>query len=68
MEAIPGIARLFFDEDGSAEYLGGTDVCWDGQLTIRDEQGRVILICADGHEWPATIDETCSQPTRKVRS
>ena len=50
LETIPGIARLLFDEDGNAEYLGGTDVCWDGQETVRDESGRATLVCPDGHD------------------
>ncbi len=58
LETIPGLALLMFDEDGNAEYAGGTDVCWDGQQTIRDEQGRVRLMCPDGHEWPAVTGET----------
>ena len=62
LETIPGIALLLFDEDGSAEYFGQTDVCWDGQVTIRAGDGRVTLICADGHEWLASVDETNPQP------
>ena len=58
LETIPGLALLLFDEDGNAEYAGGTDVCWDGQQPIRDERGRVRLICPDGHQWPAVTDET----------
>ena len=59
LETIPGIALLLFDEYGDAEYLGETDVCWDGQTAVRDQEGRVTLICADGHEWLASMDETC---------
>jgi hypothetical protein len=60
LESIPGLARLPFNEDGSAEYAGGTDVCWDGQTTVRDKQGQVRLMCASGHEWSASMDETAS--------
>jgi len=62
LETIPGIALLLFDEDGNAEYFGQTDVCWDGQTTVRDDRDRVRLICADGHEWLASINETNPQP------
>ena len=60
LETIPGIARLLFDEDGNAEYLGGTDVCWDGQETVRAEDGRATLVCPDGHDWLAVMDDSCS--------
>ena len=58
LETIPGIARLLFDEDGNAEYQGETDVCWDGQETVRDENGRATLVCPDGHDWLAAMDDT----------
>jgi len=67
LEAIPGVALLLFDDDGSADYLGGTDVCWDGQKTVRAEDGRVTLVCPDGHDWPAVMDDSelaCPQATQ----
>jgi hypothetical protein len=57
LETIPGVALLLFDEDGSAEYQGETDVCWDGQQTVGDKDGRATLVCPDGHEWPAAMDD-----------
>lgn len=56
LDVIPGLALLLFDEEGNAEYLGQTDVNWDGQETIRDEHGRVRLMCPGGHEWSAVTD------------
>jgi hypothetical protein len=61
LETIPGIARLHFDEDGSAEYAGGTDVGWDGQESVLAPDGRVTLVCPDGHEWLASIEEGPSE-------
>ena len=66
LETIPGVARLLFDEDGRAEYTGSTDVCWDGQETVLDESGRATLVCPDGHDWPAVMDDSdpaCPSPT-----
>jgi len=57
LETIPGIALLLFDECGGAQYAGGTDVCWDGQSTIRDENGRVTLLCPEGHWWSAVMTD-----------
>jgi len=67
LETIPGLARLLFDEDGGAEYAGSTDVCWDGQEAIRDEQGRVRLICPDGHQWLAEMSREADDVTTQRR-
>lgn len=39
---------------GVLEYSGETKMYWDGSETETDDQGRVKLICSDGHEWWAT--------------
>jgi hypothetical protein len=66
LETIPGLARLLF-EDGNAEYAGSTDVYWDGQEAIRDEQGRVRLRCPDGHEWLAEMSREADDVTAQRR-
>jgi hypothetical protein len=53
LETIPGLARLIFDEQGDAQYLGQTDVCWDAQTPDRTDDGRAVLVCPGGHAWPA---------------
>jgi len=58
LDTIPGVALLTFDEHGNAEYFGQTDVCWDNQTSVVDDQGRVKLLCPDGHQWPATCSAT----------
>lgn len=55
LERIPGLALVVFDEEGEAEYLGSTDVFWDDQITLEDEEGRVTLLCPAGHEWQAVV-------------
>jgi len=67
LESIPGLARLLLDEDGSAEYAGSTDVYWDDQETIRDEQGRVTLMCPDGHQWLAEMSCAAAAATAQRR-
>ena len=57
LETISGIALLLFDEDGTAQYAGETDVCWDSQTTVRDRYGRVTLVCPGGHQWPASLPD-----------
>jgi hypothetical protein len=58
LETIPGIALLLFAEDGAADYQGETKVCWDGQMTVFAEDGRATLVCPDGHDWLAEMDDS----------
>ena len=51
------IALLLFDEDGNADHEGETDILWNEMETVRSEDGRVTLICRDGHDWLAVMDE-----------
>jgi len=53
LERMDGIAVLAFDDDGSAEYQGWTDVDWETQKTVRNKQGLVTLVCPSGHQWQA---------------
>jgi hypothetical protein len=57
LELTPGLALLLFDEDGEAEYEGGTTMDRDGQKTCRDKDGQVILECRNGHRWQAKMCE-----------
>jgi hypothetical protein len=57
LETVPGLTRLFFDEDGDAEYDGGVDLCWDGLTEVRDTDGRVTLECSEGHQWQAVASQ-----------
>ena len=69
LETIPGIALLLFDEDEVAHYAGETDVCWDNQTTVRDRLGHVTLVCADGHQWPASLPNAIATvPEDSLRS
>lgn len=58
-EIIPGEACVMPDSfrkaaDGSItyEYLGSTEVDWDGQTTV-EKDGKTVFIDADGEEWTA---------------
>ena len=53
LEMVLGIAGLMLDTEGSAEYDGGTDVRWDSQTPVRNQEGRVTLECQEGHQWSA---------------
>jgi hypothetical protein len=55
LDTIPGIALINgIDDKGEPEYMGETDVIWDGQETqVRD--GKILYVCTEGHEW--TFDQ-----------
>ncbi|MDR6954148.1 hypothetical protein J2X65_003516 [Ancylobacter sp. 3268] len=51
LENIPGIARLIdISDDGRIEYLGGTDILWDGQATVQRD-GKSVFVDEGGDEW-----------------
>jgi len=56
LESISGRADLNVEEDGSADYSGHTEVFWDEQKTVMDDDGRVTLACPDGHEWQSSLE------------
>ena len=51
VENIPGLAQLTRNEDGSFDYTGDTEMWWDEGETRTDDQGRVLLLCPDNHDW-----------------
>lgn len=55
-EIVPATAMLLRDGDGF-DYYGESKMHWDGQVPDLDEQGRVTLVCAGGHEWRAEMFE-----------
>jgi hypothetical protein len=57
LEIVPGLALLVFGDDGHAEYEGETKLDWNGQTTCRDDSGKVVLECPQGHQWPADRSE-----------
>lgn len=56
LEMTPGCALTHDDgftlgPNGLAyDYIGETDVCWDGQETVTRE-GKVVFLDMDGGEW-----------------
>ena len=53
LERLAGIALLDAHKDGTADYVGGTEIYWDEQRSVRDKQGKITLICSNGHDWKA---------------
>jgi len=55
IEKVMGCALLNSEDndDGTVDYSGQTDVWWQEQIPIHDEEGRVTLICPEAHEWQA---------------
>jgi hypothetical protein len=59
LETVSAVAILLFDEEGRAEYLGETQIGWNRQVTQRDVQGRVALVCSNDHVWYSRVQERC---------
>lgn len=56
-DTIPGTAladTYDVEPDGSLtpNYVGETDVYWDGQTTNTDANGETLYVAEDGNEWP----------------
>jgi len=57
VERLTGCAQLFENEDGTFEYDGTTDIWWDEQKTVYAKDGRARVICDNGHDWLATVED-----------
>jgi hypothetical protein len=55
LETVTGIAELVISDGGGADYSGQTDIDWNGQETVRDDQGMVTLIGECDHQWQAEM-------------
>lgn len=68
-ELVPALALLDFTQDGEAEYQGETEMDWDGQTTLHDQEGRATLECRNCHRWPARLtqdDDSDDQPAMQT--
>lgn len=57
VEYLSGVATLDKTPDGAFEYSGDTRIWYDEQKSDRDEYGRVLLICENGHEWRSEMSD-----------
>jgi hypothetical protein len=56
LEVVQGCAELSEpDENGIFEYAGNTNIFWDEQKTVLDNEGRATLFCDCGAQWQANI-------------
>mgnify|MGYP001586300189 FL=1 len=58
VEQLLGLALLMelTDQPGEYDYEGYTEVWWDDQESIEDEDGEVTLVCVDcGGHWQAAM-------------
>lgn len=59
LESLQGVALIIRDGDGDFAYEGYTEICWDAQEIIQDDEGRDCLTCEKGHEWHSKrLEET----------
>ena len=57
VEILPACAEFERDADGIPEYCGCTETFWEEQMTNRDGEGRVELICDNRHGWFSKMEE-----------
>ena len=57
IERVYGRARLGDRADDKFDYDGDTDMAWDTQEPVRDEDDQVTLCCPSRHSWQATMTE-----------
>jgi hypothetical protein len=66
LDWTPSTALMSADDERARnpefEYDGESKMHWDGQETEEDDQGRVGLICPNGHEWFALMDGAEPKP------
>jgi hypothetical protein len=64
VERLSGRAELLpLGDDGTTEYSGWTEVCWNEQRTAHQDDSRPegptnlpLVCCPNGHTWPTAID------------
>lgn len=55
-ERIPAVAIINgIEPDGTPIYEGSTDIDWNGQGSVYDEDGNILFVDADGDCW--TFDQ-----------
>jgi len=60
LERVPGVAQASsFDEDGTPNYEGGTELYWDDQRTVM-RNGSMVYVTEDGMEF--TLDQLTVAP------
>jgi hypothetical protein len=55
LESVQGTAEVVQNEDGSFDWGGNTEICWDSQETVHDDEGLVTASCEDHHEWQTSL-------------
>lgn len=49
----PNDIQRLIDDGAELEHAGESKMHWDSSRPIRTEDNRVVLVCYEGHEWPA---------------
>lgn len=56
VEEIRGVALFVEEEGGGVDYLGETEIWWDDQRTVTNDEGEWELVCDSGHSWFSVVD------------
>ena len=51
-ESVLANAHITKQGDGSFDYAGESEICWDSQKADKDGEGRISVICGNcRHTW-----------------
>lgn len=51
VEEVKGQALLMSNGSGGYEYTSETEMWWDSQKSVTDNQDHVLLVCGESHDW-----------------
>lgn len=60
IERVSGINHIVSDGDGNYDFAGDTELWWEENTTVMDEEGRTLVQCGNAHEWYTLIEENNS--------
>lgn len=55
VESVLGVAQLDCAEGADFDYAGRTDMEWDTQKPVLDEDHQATLLCEQKHQWQSLV-------------
>ena len=60
VNTVPVLAGLVENEDGGFDYSGNSKVDWNAQQAWLDEDGFMVVHCAEHHSWETAVESESS--------
>ena len=57
---VPVFAGVVENEDGGFDYSGNSKVDWNAQQAWLDEDGLMVVHCAEHHSWETDVESESS--------